>query len=68
LTDDVDSRLFYCTVILFYCTCAAGLTVWSDRQHQRHHLVTSRVSSYIGYIVTNRFFALSFFPVRMWRY
>jgi len=22
----VDSYLFYCTVILFYCTCAAGFT------------------------------------------
>ena len=26
MTDDVDSCLFYCTVILFYCTCADGLT------------------------------------------
>ena len=24
--DDVDTCLFYCTVILFYCTCADGFT------------------------------------------
>ena len=35
----MDSCLFYCTVILFYCTCAAGLT---DRRTDGQRTIAER--------------------------